>query len=461
VRSGVSCASTYRMAEGELHAVCEAGIARGIKRMSEGSVSGSTGVGKVAVHATVAAAGPNEFDPGYYGWRVVLAACLGVMAGFGSLFVYTFSVFVKPLASQFGWSREAISSGFAIAAVTLGVVSPALGRWIDRFGPRRIILLCMTIYGCAIASLSLLHFGLWQFYATCFVLGLVGNGAAHLAYSRSISTWFHRRLGIALACVMVGAGLGAMILPVVAQSTISHSGWRAAYASLGAIALLLGLPLSWRYIRERGGVGSESAPVSHSGVTWQQGLRSFSFWIITAILFVSSISMNGAITHLSALLTDRGVTAGNAALCASILGASSLLGRVGVGWLLDRFFGPRVALAINLITALGIFLLARASSFPAGCLAAALIGIGAGGEAATTPYLLTRYFGLRAFSTLYGLTWTFYAAAGAIGPVILGRAFDATGSYTSLLVLLAAALGLAAVTNLLLPHYADSFAREI
>jgi MFS family permease len=411
--------------------------------------------------------GLSESDLGYYGWRVALAACLGVMAGFGSLFVYTFSVFVKPLAAEFGWSREAISGGFAIAAVTLGLISPLLGGWVDRFGPRRIILACMTVYVCAIASLSLLHAGIWQFYLTCFVLGVVGSGAGHLGYARSISTWFQRRLGVALALVMVGAGLGSMILPVVAQSIISRSGWRAAYASLGGLALLLGLPMSWRYIRERGHEHEHeheherspavpaSAPVPHSGATWQQGLRSYSFWIITAILFVSSISMNGAITHLSALLTDRGLTAGKAALCASVLGGSSLLGRVVVGWLLDRFFGPRVAFFINLITALGIFLLARASSFPAGCLAAALIGIGAGGEAATTPYLLTRYFGLRSFSTLYGFTWTFYAAAGAIGPVILGRAFDLTGSYASLLVLLAAALGLAALTNLLLPRYAE------
>src|SRR6202167_4421291 len=418
----------------------------------------SVEVGVAMTQRTDSSPCPSEFDLGYYGWRVVLAACLGVMAGFGSLFVYTFSVFVKPLATQFGWSREAISGGFAIAAITLGVCSPLPGRWIDHFGPRRVILTCMTVFGRAIASLALLHSSSWQFYVTCFVLGIVGNGAAHLAYSRSISTWFQRRLGMALAFVMVGAGLGAMILPVFAQSIISRSGWRAAYASLGGLALLLGLPLSWRYIRERGVFGGESAPVAHSGMTWQEGLRSFAFWIITAILFVSSISMNGAITHLSALLTDRGLTAGNAALCASILGGSSLLGRIVVGWLLDRFFGPHVALVINLITALGIFLLARASSFPAGCLAAALIGVGAGGEAAITPYLLTRYFGLRAFSTLYGVTWTFYAAAGAIGPVILGRAFDATGSYTSLLTLLATALGVAAATNLLLPHYSDSFA---
>jgi MFS family permease len=394
-----------------------------------------------------------ESDFRYYGWRVVFAACFGVMAGFGSLFVYTFSVFVKPLASEFGWTREAISGGFAIAAVTLGIASPLLGRWIDRVGPRRIILPCMTIYACGIVSLSLLHFGVVQFYVTCFLLGAVGNGAAHLAYSRSISTWFQQRLGTALAFVMVGAGLGAMILPVIAQSIISRSGWRSAYASLGVLALLLGLPLSWRYIRERGATERTEAPVAHFGLTWQQGLCSYAFWIVTAILFVSSISMNGAITHLSALLTDRGITPHEAALCASVLGGASLLGRVVVGWLLDRFFGPRVALGINLLTALGVFLLARAGSFPAGCFAAALIGIGAGGEAAMTPYLLTRYFGLRAFSTLYGLTWTFYAAAGAIGPVLLGKAFDVTGSYAYLLGILAAALAVAAAMNLLLPRY--------
>ena len=75
----------------------------------------------------------SEFDLGYYGWRVVLAACLGVMAGFGSLFVYTFSVFVKPLAAEFGWSREAISRGFAIAAVTLGVISFISANLRNRF----------------------------------------------------------------------------------------------------------------------------------------------------------------------------------------------------------------------------------------------------------------------------------------------------------------------------------------
>jgi cyanate permease len=235
--------------------------------------------------------------------------------------------------------------------------------------------------------------------------------------------------------------------------TSTKGGWREAYVSLGVLALLLGLPLSWRYIVERSPGQKESAPAVHPGLTWQQGMRTFAFSIIVAVLFVSSISMNGAITHLSALLTDRGITPRDAALCASILGGSSVLGRIATGWLLDRFFGGRVAFVVSLVTAAGIFLLARANSFTAGSLSAALIGVGAGGEAAITPYLLTRYFGLRAFSTLYGLTWTFYAAAGATGPVILGRAFDSTGSYTCLLVILAGALSVAAATNLLLPKY--------
>src|SRR5215471_8466603 len=108
------------------------------------------------------------------------------MAGFGSLFVYTFTVFVKPLGAQFGWSRESVSLGFAIAAMTVGLSSPLIGRLIDRYGPRLIILPSMTVFACGVASLSLLHYGLSQFYLTCFAIGVVGNGAAHLAYARSI-----------------------------------------------------------------------------------------------------------------------------------------------------------------------------------------------------------------------------------------------------------------------------------
>lgn len=416
----------------------------------------ATSKSQTLVAAPTANAGQelNESDPRYYGWRVVAAASVGVMGGFGSLFVYTFAVFVKPLSGQFGWTREAISFGFGIAALTLGAVSPLLGRWLDAVTPRRIILPCVAVFACGIASLALLRGPLWQFYVTCVVLGAVGNGAAHLAYSRSISTWFEKRLGMALAIVMVGAGLGAMILPVFAQEMISGFGWRSAYAGLGALALLLGFPFTWRYVRDRAHVRRDVPAAPLSGMTWQAGIRSVTLWVIVAVLFVGSVSMNGAITHLVALLTDRGISAGRAAACASLLGGTSLLGRVGAGSLLDRFFGgARVAFLVNLIAAAGLFALAYANRFTTGCLAATLIGIGVGSEAAVTPYLLSRYFGLRSFSTLYGLTWTFYAAAGAIGPVILGRSFDLSGSYTSLLVALGIAFSVVSALLLFLPGY--------
>jgi MFS family permease len=131
----------------------------------------------------------------------------------------------------------------------------------------------------------------------------------------------------------------------------------------------------------------------------------------------------------------------------------SLAGRLITGTLLDRFFGPRISFALLAGAAAGIVILAWAATPAAAYSSAALIGLGLGGEADVTPYLLTRYFGLRSFSTLYGFTWTAYAFAGAVGPVIMGRVFDLTGSYSTLLVTLAAQTFVAAVFALLLPAY--------
>ena len=402
----------------------------------------------------------DESSSAYYGWRVVFASSLGVMVGFGCLFVYTFSLFVKPLAGEFGWSREAISRGFAIAALTVAAASPLLGRWLDRYDPRRIVLSCITLFGLGIGSLAFLRSHLWQFYLVCLLIGAVGNGTAQMGYARAISTWFSARLGMALAFVMAGTGIGAILLPILAQALITGPGWRAAYLVLGGLVLAQGLPLTWRFVYERNQCGRKRGTEPHryiplQGAAWQAGLRSVPFWIIVAVLFTGSVSLNGAITQMIPLLTDRGLAVRTAAYCASVLGASSLVGRLLVGWSLDRFTGSRVAFISTLLPGVGLALLARLTRFPTACLAAGLIGFGLGAEADVTPYLLTRYYGLRSFSTLYGFSWTFYAVAGATGPVILGRAYDVTGSYTRLLTILACALGAAACLMLLLPEYPE------
>jgi MFS family permease len=391
------------------------------------------------------------------GWLVVMAAYFGAMVGFGSLLVFTFSIFLKPLGSAFGWSRGSISGAFGLAAMSVAVCSPALGHLLDRFGPRRVILPCMAVFGLAFGSLGFLTPSLIHLYAVFVVLGIVGNGTTQMGYSRAVSTWFDARRGLALALVMAGVGTGAMLLPPAAQALIAGYGWRTAYFVLGAAVLVFGLPLTALFVKERPrhGIHAVSALDGHRVA---DAVRSRIFWILVATLLLGSLSVNGAITHLSPLLTDRNVSATTAALAASVLGFASFCGRLATGFLLDRFFGPRVGSFMLAATAAGILLLAMARSAGAGLGAAALIGLGVGAEADVTPYLLTRYFGLRSFSTLYGFTWTAYAFAGAIGPVLMGKAFDATGSYAALLAVLSVGTLLAAGLMTSLPAYPKELA---
>jgi len=392
-----------------------------------------------------------ESDLRYEGWRVAGAASIGVFVSFASLLVYTFGVLLKPLAEEFAWSRESVSAAFGIAAMTVAACSPPLGYLFDRVRPTRIIVPCLIVFGCAFASLSLLTPHLWHLYATFVVLGVVGNGTAQMAYSRAVSSWFVRRRGTALAVVMSGGAVGAMVLPLAAEALIDAAGWRRACAMLGAMVLIVGVPIVARFIRER--PGEHGARVVLDGASVREGVTSRVFWILVIVLLAQSIAQNGAITHMAALLTDRGVSPGGAALALSAMGAASLLGRLSTGWLLDRFFAPRVGFCLLSTAAVGTYLLGGAHSLTAGLLAAALIGFGMGAEADVTPYILSRYLGLRSFAMLYGFTWTAYAIAGAVGPVLMGRAFDATGSYTTLLTQLAIGTFLIGALLLLVPGY--------
>jgi MFS family permease len=391
----------------------------------------------------------DEHSFRYPGWKVAVAAAGGVFFSFASLLVYTFGVFLKPIAAEFSWSRQAVSLAFGLAAIFVAICSPILGALLDRIPPQRVLLPCFAVFGAAFASLALLSHHLWHLYLVFIVLGVVGNGTAHLAYSGALTTWFRQRRGVAFALLMSGGALGAMVLPAVAQFLIGSIGWRAAFAILGLAVLIVGLPLAAR-VKRRSGVRTESE-VGRISVT--QGLRSWIFWIILIVLFVASLGQNASIAHLAPLLTDRGVNAGAAAMAVSVLGASTLVGRLVTGWLLDRYFAPRVAMCLLYAASLGTYILAGAHSPVTGCVGAALIGLGMGGEADTTPYLLSRYFGLSSFSTLYGFSWMAYAIAGAVGPVIMGRAFDLTGSYEVLLSRLSIFTLASASLLLLLPRF--------
>ncbi len=306
----------------------------------------------------------GETDFRYEGWRVAGAASVGVFVSFASLLVYTFGVLLKPLAEEFSWSREAVSAAFGIAAMTVAACSPPLGYLFDRVKPTRIIVPCLIVFGCAFASLALLTPRLWQLYLTFFVLGVVGNGTAQMAYSRAVSSWFERRRGTALAVVMSGGAIGAIVLPPAAEALIETVGWRRACLVLGAMVLVVGIPIVARFIRER--PADRGAATVLDGVSIREGVTSRVFWILVVVLFAQSIAQNGALTHMSALLTDRGVPASGAALALSAMGAASLFGRLATGWLLDRFFAPRVGFCLLSVAAVGTYLLAGAQSLTGG-----------------------------------------------------------------------------------------------
>ncbi len=395
----------------------------------------------------------DESSPRYRGWRVVMAGFFGVLAGFGSLVFYGFSLFIKPLHAEFGWTRQDISIGFGCASLCIALFSPLAGRLLDRFGSRRVILPTALIFGIAFSSLAFLTSHLAQLYAVFVVLGVVGNASGQMGYTRAICTWFDGRRGQALALLMAGTAMGAIVTPVVAQAVITASGWRAAYFVLGMLSLLLGVPLTAVFVTERADGGHGAAVAPQAGNSLRNSLNKRAFWILACTLFLSALSVNGVVTHLSALLTDRGISAPDAALAVSCLGCAGLLGRLTTGYLLDRFFGPRVAFALLAIASAGLLLLSGVTSAPAVMTAAALIGFGMGGESDITPYLLTRYFGMRSFSSLYGFTWTAYAAATAAASVLMGTLFDATGSYQAAAVWLAVPTFAAGTMMLFMPPY--------
>jgi len=380
----------------------------------------------------------DESKIAYPGWKIVFASFFGIMVSFAAIVPYTFGLFIKPLTASFGWHREATSAGFSIAALTLAAASPGLGFLLDRYKPRRIVLPCIVIFSAAYASLALLTSHMMHFYLTFFVIGLVGNGTAYIGYSRAISTWFNRRRGFALSIMLAGTGVGAVLLPVLVQTVITHFGWRAAYLTLGVLAFTIGFPLTAVFVRERPFTLQDQRVSTETGESVVRALATPAFWILAATVCLYAVSVNGTIAHLSALLTDRGVSAAGAAWSVSIIGATGLIGRLLTRLFLDRFFGPLISQIMLLMTVLGIVMLSVADSLTAGLIAAALIGFSMGSEGDITPYLLGRYFGLKRFSTLYALTWTTYAIGAATGPVLVGRVFGTMGSYRPITIQLLA-----------------------
>lgn len=381
----------------------------------------------------------------YPGWSVLAAAFTGVMVSFAPIVPYTFSLFLDPLHAAFGWQREAMGGAFALAAITVAFVSPLIGILLDRFPPRRTILPGILVFAVGLAALSRLTSHIVQFYATFFVIGLVANATAQFAYTRTILTWFTTHRGKALALLLTGSGMGSILIPPLTEWMIQHHGWRNGFLLLGGIATL-GFPLTALLVRNRPEVTFvRSEHRADTGMTVAAALRTVAFWILAFITIFSAFSENGLVTNLSSILTQHGVLAATAALALSVRGGAGIIGRLGVGFAIDRVSPERIQSLVLALAAVGALILAFAGTAWSALLGAAILGVGLGSEADVCPYLLARYFGRRHFSVLYGLSWTAYAIGGATGPLWIGHLYDRAGTYLPRFIVYLASVAFGAV----------------
>jgi MFS family permease len=401
----------------------------------------------------------------FYGWWVALIAALGLFLNTATIIVFSFGVFAKAMGQEFHSGRGKISLAFTIHNLTAALFVPVAGRLVDRYGPRRILLPFTALLGLILVSSKLLSGEIWQLYLFYFGLGLVSGGAGAMSYTSLISRWFDRHRGLALSVMMLGMGLGAIVMPSIAQRLVTAFGWRLAYSIFGFAVLLIPLPMLTVFLKERpeniglrpdgAAEGPVSTPmaVNEIGLTLREAASTPAYWIMVCVLFLITASVHACFIHLPALLTDRGSTAQLAAFASSLLGVGLFIGRVGCGYLLDQFFAPRVAALLFTAVAMGIAFLALSHAISSALVAAPLVGLGLGAEVDIIAYLTSRYFGLRSYGEIFGSIWAVFAVSGGLGAYLMGFGFDRTGSYVVPLRGFLCAAVIAALLPMLLGPY--------
>jgi predicted MFS family arabinose efflux permease len=401
----------------------------------------------------------------FYGWRIVLASALSLFLGPVPLTVFSFGVFLQPFVQEFHASRGTVSLARTLNSAVLALGLPFAGKLIDHFGARKVILPSVVMSGLILPSAWLCSGKIWQLDLLYVAIGVAACGAGPVAYCGLVSRWFDRYRGLALGLMMFGLGAGALVIPPAAQLLIAAIGWRQTFCVVGVAMLAIALPVNALVIKDSpeqiglkpdGRSGSKedsSKQIGDVGLTWPQAICTPAFWLLLCACTLVSASVTACFAHVTPILIDRGTSSRAAALATSIFGGGLLIGRSGLGYLLDRFFAPRVAAMVFGCSACGICLLwlSKSSSLPFP--AAFAIGLGLGAEVDIMAYLTSRYFGFKSFGVIYATLFASFGLAGGVGTYLLGAAFDATGSYSLMLSTLCAATVVGAALMLFLGHY--------
>jgi MFS transporter, OFA family, oxalate/formate antiporter len=393
---------------------------------------------------------------------ILFATALGLSCGFGALYFSTIPIFLKPLATQFGWGRGGTAAAVVLAMLGQAVGAVVIGRLIDTMGAAFTI--AISIIGMAgftfmmsQQSDSLTILGL-----ASFCIGLIAVATTALGYLTVLTRWFEQRLGLAYGVAMLGFGIGTIVFPVVAQAMITNWGWRNAYLGLAAITLVGG-GLSWVLLFVVAGAQKTSdksiavveQSVLSSGDSVTEAMSSSRYWLLALVLFLVSAASLGMVVHMPAMLTDRSIDAETAARIVGVGGLGVMIGRLLAGALMDRFAASVVGGFAFLLGSigLGLFGLVPASLLWVSFLAAFLVAFAIGAEGDFIPFVVRRYFGLKHFGGVYGSLFCVFALGGIAGPVLFGVSFDRLGSYTPAILVAAGICFFAALCTFFLGKY--------
>ena len=382
-------------------------------------------------------------------WWAVFGAVTGLFVCNGPVLGFTFGVFLKPIMADTGWQRSSVSFALSVGGIFSALAVPVLGRMMDRWSIRRVALPGLAVYTLFLSLMGLAPAVLWIFILMFALAEMTSAIQTPLGYAKAISAWFDRRRGLALGVAMSGVGIGAFVVPQLAQQLIERVGWRGAYVSLGLMTFVIAFPAVATWIREprpgEGERGGGAAIAMLPGHTVREAAGTTRFWMLGTAFFLVAVGINGSAAHIVPLLTDHGLSAASATATLGIFGLATMGGRLLAGFLVDRIFAPYVATFFFLAPIAGFAFLASA----AGMLPTAgvvLMGIGLGTEIDLIAFLVTRYFGQRAFGQIYGYFFMIFGLGSSCGRFLAGLIFDLAGSYNPALI--GAALALVAAVIL-------------
>ena len=385
-------------------------------------------------------------------WLLVLVCAVGIGVGVSSLPFYTQGLFIEAWIADFGWTRAQASLGILGSTLALAAVLPFIGSIVDRYGLVTPVMISLLGLSLAYVLLGMFVQSIATFVILAMLQAILGSASSPLDYTRAINAVFNKPRGLALGVALSGAGVAATFGPTLISNAIDAFGWRGAYYAMALFTLVVGAVIILVLSRLNGAKTAVNIDMEAANRDFLVAKASRTYWTIMAAIFCLSLGLGGLMIHFVPILLDVGFATNAAVKIAGVIGIAVVLGRLLVGFAVDRIFAPRVAIAILLACISGVLALALLGSVVA-VPAAFVIGFSVGAEVDLIGYLVARYFGMHAYGQIYGRQYSTFLIATGLSPVILGAVRDATGTYTASLFTAAAFMVISAALFAKLPKF--------